>query len=96
MSAAPRNATKTQPQHYRFSARGGSISVYPDDRVARVNHYLHALWDLAADEAGQDVVEYGLLIASIAVVVLIGIASFGSLIEPWFARLAGAITTTGT
>jgi hypothetical protein len=36
------------------------------------------------------------LIASIAVVVLIGIASFGSLIEPWFARLAGAITTTGT
>ena len=51
---------------------------------------------LATREAGQDVVEYGLLIASIAVVVLIGIAAFGAQIEPWFAQLAGRITTTGT
>ena len=50
----------------------------------------------AAREAGQDVVEYGLLIASIAVVVLIGIAAFGAQIEPWFAQLAGRITTAGT
>jgi Flp pilus assembly pilin Flp len=51
---------------------------------------------LATHEAGQDVVEYGLLIASIAVVVLIGITAFGAQIEPWFAQLAGRITTTGT
>jgi Flp pilus assembly pilin Flp len=49
-----------------------------------------------ADETGQDVVEYGLLIATIAVVVLIGVAAFGAQIKPWFAQLAGRITTTGT
>jgi pilus assembly protein Flp/PilA len=51
---------------------------------------------LAMCEAGQDVVEYGLLIATIAVVVLIGITAFGNQIQPWFASLAGRITTVGT
>ena len=51
---------------------------------------------LVMGEAGQDVVEYGLLIATIAVVVLIGITAFGNLIQPWFASLAGRITTVGT
>jgi Flp pilus assembly pilin Flp len=51
---------------------------------------------LAKGEAGQDVVEYGLMIATIAIVVLIGIMAFGAQIEPWFAHLAGRITTTGT
>ena len=46
-------------------------------------------------EHGQDVVEYGLLIASIAIVVLMGIATFGALIQPWFGRLANLITSTG-
>ena len=48
------------------------------------------------DEAGQDVVEYGLIIATIAVVVLIGTMAFGNQIRPWFEHLAGMITTTGT
>ena len=48
------------------------------------------------DAAGQDVVEYGLLIATIAVVVLIGTMAFGNQIRPWFEHLAGMITTTGT
>ena len=48
------------------------------------------------DEAGQDVVEYGLLIATIAVVVLIGVGIFGSNVNDWFRSLAGRITTTGT
>jgi Flp pilus assembly pilin Flp len=48
------------------------------------------------DEDGQDVVEYGLLIATIAIVVLIGVGFFGSSINVWFQRLAGRITTTGT
>jgi pilus assembly protein Flp/PilA len=48
------------------------------------------------DEDGQDVVEYGLLIATIAIVVLIGVGIFGSNINTWFLSLAGRITTTGT
>ena len=48
------------------------------------------------DESGQDVVEYGLLIATIAIVVLIGVGIFGNNINGWFRNLAGRITTTGT
>ena len=50
----------------------------------------------AAADPAQGVVEYGLLIATIAVVVLLGVTSFGQQIEPWFAQLAARITTTGT
>jgi Flp pilus assembly pilin Flp len=49
-----------------------------------------------SDEDGQDVVEYGLLIATIAIVVLVATTAFGSSIQAWFATLAGRITTTGT
>ncbi len=48
------------------------------------------------EEDGQDVVEYGLLIATIAIVVLIGVGIFGNNINAWFLHLAGRITTTGT
>lgn len=48
------------------------------------------------EEDGQDVVEYGLLIATIAIVVLIGVGIFGSNINLWFRNLAGRITTVGT
>jgi Flp pilus assembly pilin Flp len=48
------------------------------------------------DEAGQDVVEYGLLIATIAIVVLIGVGFFGTTISDWFKTLAARITTVGT
>jgi Flp pilus assembly pilin Flp len=44
----------------------------------------------------QNVVEYGLLIALIVIVVLVAINAFGQEIEPWFATLAGRVTTTGT
>jgi Flp pilus assembly pilin Flp len=47
-------------------------------------------------QAAQDVVEYGLLLAAIVVIVLVAINAFGHLIEPWFANLAGRVTTTGT
>jgi Flp pilus assembly pilin Flp len=46
--------------------------------------------------AAQNVVEYGLIIATIAVVVLLASVAFGQQIEPWFVQLAGRITTTGT
>jgi len=52
--------------------------------------------DFVFDEAGQDVVEYGLLIATIAIVVLIGVGFFGSAINGWFQSLAAKITTVGT
>ena len=48
------------------------------------------------EEEGQDVVEYGLLIATIAIVVLVATAAFGSSINDWFGKLSGRITTTGT
>ena len=48
------------------------------------------------DEEGQDVVEYGLLIATIAIVVLLATAAFGQNIGVWFNTLASRITTTGT
>ena len=48
------------------------------------------------DEEGQDVVEYGLLIATIAIVVLVATQAFGTQIAAWFNRLAGRITTTAT
>ena len=56
----------------------------------------HMLSRLARDESGQDVVEYGLIVATIAVVVLISTMAFGNQIRPWFEHLAGMITTTGT
>ena len=46
------------------------------------------------DEDGQDVVEYGLLIATIAIVILIATATFGTQIRDWFQGLSGRITTT--
>jgi pilus assembly protein Flp/PilA len=46
------------------------------------------------DESGQDVVEYGLLIATIAIVVLVGVGIFGGAINTWFQGLAAHITTT--
>jgi pilus assembly protein Flp/PilA len=50
----------------------------------------------ADEEDGQDVVEYGLLIATIAIIVLISTTAFGTQIQAWFDRLAGRITTTTT
>jgi Flp pilus assembly pilin Flp len=44
----------------------------------------------------QNVVEYGLLLATIALVVLVGVLRFGQVLEPWFVQLAGRIVTTGT
>jgi len=44
----------------------------------------------------QNVVEYGLLIACIALVILLGVSKSGTLIVPWFTALAGHSTTVGT
>jgi len=57
---------------------------------------MNAISQFVREEDGQDVVEYGLLIATIAIVVLVGISFFGNNINAWFQTLAGRITTTGT
>jgi Flp pilus assembly pilin Flp len=45
---------------------------------------------------GQGVIEYGIIIATIAMVVLLGVTTFGSQVQPWFEQLASKITTVGT
>jgi Flp pilus assembly pilin Flp len=47
-------------------------------------------------QVAQDAIEYGMIIATIAMVVLLGVAAFGTQIRPWFEHLAGRITTVGT
>ena len=43
------------------------------------------------EEEGQDVVEYGLLVATIALVVLVGTNAFGTAINDWFKALSDKI-----
>ena len=45
------------------------------------------------EEEGQDVVEYGLLVATIGLVVLVGTAAFGNNIQTWFSSLGNRVTT---
>jgi len=54
---------------------------------------MESIGQFIRDEDGQDVVEYGLLIATIAIVVLVGISFFGNNISAWFSTLAKRITT---
>jgi Flp pilus assembly pilin Flp len=61
-----------------------------------MNYIAELAQQFVRDEDGQDVVEYGLLIATIAIVVLVATTAFGTAIKNWFGTLAGRITTTGT
>jgi Flp pilus assembly pilin Flp len=54
-----------------------------------------ALLRFARVEDGQNVTEYGLLIAAVALVVLLGVSAFGNQIRPWFEHLAARITSVG-
>jgi Flp pilus assembly pilin Flp len=44
------------------------------------------------EDEGQDVVEYGLLVATIGLVVLIGTTAFGNNVSGWFATLSTKVT----
>jgi Flp pilus assembly pilin Flp len=57
---------------------------------------LRAFTFVSDRQLAQDVVEYGMIVATIAMVVLLGVAAFGTQIKPWFERLAAHITTVGT
>lgn len=56
---------------------------------------MNQVWKIGKSRA-QNVVEYGLMIGSIALVVLLGVHSFGQQLLHWFTPLAARITTTGT
>ena len=75
---------KGRPWELRFTSKFGGFRC-----MAIIRRFFN-------EEDGQDVVEYGLLIATIAIVVLIGVGIFGNNINSWFVHLAGRITTTGT
>jgi Flp pilus assembly pilin Flp len=47
-------------------------------------------------QCGQDTAEYGLIIATMAIVVLLATNAFGNQILAWFQNLAAHVTTTGT
>jgi Flp pilus assembly pilin Flp len=76
-------------------SRRGAPDVW--SRCERVPHrrVVVFLRGTASHERGQDVVEYGLIIAA-ALVVLLGTLAFGNLVGPWFQHLGASITTTGT
>jgi Flp pilus assembly pilin Flp len=79
------------------AAIGGSQSAKVlTERVVGDVRWQYAFVRVPRRERGQDVVEYGIIIATIAVVVLLGVTTFGKEITPWFAQLAGHITTVGT
>ena len=76
----------------RAVSRSGVFAGVALDEV----HWQDAFTAFVQHENGQDVVEYGILIATIAVVVLLGVTTFGQQITPWFSQLASHITTVGT
>ena len=53
----------------------------------------HFAREFIGEEDAQDVVEYGLLIATVAIVVLVATQAFGGQITTWFGALSGRITT---
>lgn len=49
-----------------------------------MTHLRTAIWRLATSEQGQDLIEYGLLVALIAIVALVGVTSVGNTIYTVF------------
>jgi pilus assembly protein Flp/PilA len=47
--------------------------------------------NILIDESGQDLAEYGLLVALIAIVAVIGVTAFGNQIGAFFNGLGGSI-----
>jgi Flp pilus assembly pilin Flp len=71
----------------RLSSGCGRARARPVYRVAALQ-----LDDMR--RAAQNTLEYGMLIAAIAVIVLLGVSAFGHLVQPWLIALAMRITTS--
>jgi Flp pilus assembly pilin Flp len=48
---------------------------------------------LIRNDSGQDVAEYGLLVAGIGLLVLVGVSSLGANLYTWFGLIATRVTT---
>ena len=49
---------------------------------------------IVREEEGQDLVEYAMLVALIALVAAVGVRSFGTALSGWFTGLAGSVPLT--
>lgn len=52
------------------------------------------LISLVRDEEGQDLVEYAMLVALIALLAGVGVRQFGTALNTWFGDLAGSVPLT--
>lgn len=46
------------------------------------------------EDEGQDLVEYAMLVALIAIIATVGVGSFGVAVDQWFGGIAGQIPLT--
>jgi pilus assembly protein Flp/PilA len=49
---------------------------------------------LVRDDQGQDLVEYAMLVALIAIVCVVGVGTFGTAVNTFFSGLAGRVPIT--
>jgi len=63
----------------------------PNGRIGREDKMVELFKALWNDESGQDLAEYGLLVALIAIVAVIGVTAFGTQIGGFFTNLGGSI-----
>jgi pilus assembly protein Flp/PilA len=87
---------ESTPPDYRSNGHPRGQALDAGSFLSGAEYIMDAIRRFLGDEEGQDVVEYGLLIATIAIVVLVGVGIFGNSINGWFKGLAAHITTVGT
>ena len=83
----------TGPQPFRHSAHQVAASQALVFHSLTVPVVVQPHTHRHARQRGQNVLEYGLLMMTIAVIVLLGVNAFGHQVEPWFASLAALVTT---
>ena len=52
---------------------------------------MHTLWTRFADEEGATALEYGVLVALIALIIIGGVGLFGGALDTFFAGIAAAV-----
>jgi len=57
------------------------------DRIGRL------FVELLTDESGQDLIEYALLSAFVALVCVVGATSLGTALNNWYGSVGGAVNT---
>jgi pilus assembly protein Flp/PilA len=54
------------------------------------------LISLVRDDEGQDLVEYAMLVALIALICVAGVGTFGTAVNDFFTRIAGEVPLIGS